>query len=53
MQLKESDPQIYLQKMVQAFEIMITKANLDVKITNNCKTLNDRRVKIVTDWDIY
>ena len=53
MQLKESDPEIYLQKMVQAFEIMITKANLDVKITNNCKTLNDRRVKIVTDWDIY
>lgn len=53
MKLMESDPEMYLQKMIKSFEVMITKANLDISVTNDCKMLNDRRVKVVTDWDIY
>ena len=32
---------------------MTKNANLDIKITNNCKTLNGKRVSIETDWEIY
>ena len=53
LQLTQSEPQIYVQKIIQLFEVMITQANLDLKITNQCKNFDNRRVKIVTDWEIY
>ena len=32
---------------------MTRNANLDIKIINNCRTLNGKRVAIETDWEIY
>ena len=51
----ESDAniEIIFNKIIQSFHTSITNSNLSVNIQNNSKQYKEKRVKIISDWNLY